>query len=220
MSHKRKKKNPFNEKNTIIKQNRWFQKNHLRNFAVHMTNNLMETISNPSFFSMIQQEIPTLRGLAIQLTRNQDDAKDLVQETILKALKNQSRFAEGNLRGWLLIILRNSFINNYRRMTKRKTFIDSTENTYFIDFAAPKTENLAELKFIRKDLEQAIDELSSDLRVPFMLNLEGFKYQEISEALNMPLGTVKTRIFVAKRTLRKKLSTYEADFRYTKQANE
>jgi len=173
------------------------------------------------FGSLIKQEMPALKTLAMQLTKNQDDAKDLVQETLLKALRYQSKFSEGtNLKGWLFTILKNSFINQYRRMAKRKTFIDTTENTYFLDLPSHKSENQAELTFIRKDLQKAIGELSADLRVLFMLNLEGFKYHEIAEELNIPIGTVKTRIFVARRILRKKLAVYGAEFGYTKQANE
>jgi RNA polymerase sigma factor (sigma-70 family) len=174
-----------------------------------------------TFGHQIKQEMPALKSLAFQLTRNQDDAKDLVQETMLKALKYQSKFSEGsNLKGWLFTILKNSFINQYRRMAKRKTFIDSTENTYFLDLPSHKTDNQADLTFIRKDLEQAIQTLSPDLRVLLMLNIEGFKYQEIANELNMPIGTVKTRIFVARRILRKKLAVYGEEFGYNKQANE
>lgn len=181
---------------------------------------MSDTSINP-FDSQIRSEIPALKSLALQLTKNQDDAKDLVQETMLKALKYQSKFSEGsNLKGWLFTILKNSFINQYRRMSKRKTFIDVTENTYFLDLPTHRTENQAELTFIRKDLEQAIQTLSPDLRVLLMLNIEGFKYQEIANELNIPLGTVKTRIFVARRILRKKLAVYGEEFGYTKQANE
>ncbi len=188
-------------------------------FAVDNTEP-MSTETIQLFSTLIQHEMPALRGLAMQLTKNRDDANDLVQETMLKALKYKSRFHEGNLKGWLFTILRNSFINQYRRMAKRKTFIDTTVNAYFIDMPVQKADNQAELRFIRKDLEKAISELSPDYRVLFMLNMEGFKYHEIAEELNMPIGTVKTRIFVARRMLRKKLAAYGEEFRYHQQANE
>lgn len=166
-----------------------------------------------SFEEMLKQESKALRTLAIQLTKNSDDAKDLVQETFLKALKYKDKFNEGsNLRAWLFTILKNSFINQYRRMSKRKTFIDTTDNTYFLDLPSHRTENIAELKFIRKDLEKQISQLPKDLKVTFMLNAEGFKYHEIAEELNIPIGTVKTRIFVARRILRQKLHVYGEDF--------
>jgi RNA polymerase sigma factor (sigma-70 family) len=174
-----------------------------------------------SFESQLNAESRSLRLLAMQLTRNSDDAKDLVQETLLKALRYKDKYNEGsNLRAWLFTILKNSFINQYRRMSKRNTFIDSTDNTYYLDIPAHKTENQAELKFIRKDLETAIDSLPADLKITFLLNTEGFKYHEIAEELHIPIGTVKTRIFVARRMLRKKLHVYSEDFSTLKKVNE
>ncbi|MCB9261582.1 MAG: sigma-70 family RNA polymerase sigma factor [Flavobacteriales bacterium] len=157
----------------------------------------------------ITNEQPALSSYAMQLTKNIEDANDLVQETLLKALTYQTRFAEGtNLKGWLYTIMRNSFINNYRRLMRRNTFIDTTDNTYFLDASDYVTENMGETKFLAKDLEKAIETLPEDLKYTFELNMEGFKYHEIAEQLDIPIGTVKTRIFVAKRRLRKLLKTY------------
>lgn len=176
---------------------------------------------NDGFEKLLKSESNALRSLAMQLSRNSDDAKDLVQDTMLKALRYKEKFTEGsNMKAWLYTILKNSFINQYRRNVKRNTFIDTTENTYYLDIPTHKTENIAELKFIRKDLEQAISELPMELRVTFMLNMEGFKYHEIAEELGIPIGTVKTRIFVARRILRQKLSVYGEDFRQRKTGNE
>jgi len=173
------------------------------------------------FESMVIKEKKSLRNLAFQLTKNSDDAEDLVQDTMLKALKYKDKFLEGtNFKGWLFTILKNTFINNYRRMVKRNTFIDTSDNSYFIDIPTHKTDHQAELNFIRKDLETAIKGLQKELKVTFLLNMEGFKYHEIAEELNIPIGTVKTRIFVAKRLLRKKLSVYGSEFGYDKTANE
>lgn len=173
------------------------------------------------FEDLLKSESGALRALAMQLSRNSDDAKDLVQDTMLKALRYKEKFTEGsNMKAWLYTILKNSFINKYRRNAKRNTFIDTTDNTYFLDIPTHKTDNMAELKFIRKDLETAISKLPLELRVTFMLNMEGFKYHEIAEELGIPIGTVKTRIFVARRILRQKLSVYGEDFRQHKTANE
>lgn len=174
-----------------------------------------------TFESLLSEESRNLRSMALQLSKNSDDAKDLVQDTMLKALRYRDKFSEGsNIKAWLYTILRNSFINNYRRNAKRNTFIDTTENTYFLDIPTHKTDNKAELTFIRKDLENAISQLPLELRVTFMLNVEGFKYHEIAEELNIPIGTVKTRIFVARRILRDKLNAYAGDFRQPKKVNE
>jgi len=173
------------------------------------------------FETLLRDESKSLKALAMQLSRNQDDAKDLVQDTMLKALRYKEKFTEGsNIKAWLFTILRNSFINQYRRTAKRNTFIDTTDNTFFLDIPSHKSDNMAELTFIRKDLQSAIQSLPIDLKVTFMLNMEGFKYHEIAEELNIPIGTVKTRIFVARRILRQKLKVYGEDFRQSKTANE
>ncbi len=164
---------------------------------------------------MMEQELAPLRNYALSLTHDMDDTKDLVQDTILKAYRYRENFKAGtNLRGWLYTILKNSFINNYRRNQKRNTFLDSTENTYFLDIPSHKVDNDAELKFIRKDLDAAVEALPYDLKLTFKLNAEGFKYHEIAEELNIPIGTVKTRIFIARRVLREKLKDYALEFGY------
>jgi RNA polymerase sigma factor (sigma-70 family) len=161
----------------------------------------------------IHNEHNALNSYALQLTKNSEDANDLVQETMLKALTYQTKFKEGtNLKGWLYTIMRNSFINNYRRIMRRNTFIDTTDNTYFLDSANHSTENGGESKFLAEDIQEAIATLPEDLKITFELNMEGFKYHEIAEELDIPIGTVKTRIFVAKKRLRKQLKSYSSHY--------
>jgi RNA polymerase sigma-70 factor (ECF subfamily) len=180
-----------------------------------------ETLHDFQFECLLNEEKTALKALAMQLSRNHDDALDLVQDTFLKALRYKDKFSEGsNLKAWLYTILKNSFINNYRRQVKRNTFIDTTDNTYYLDAPSNRIENQAELTFIRKDLEQAIEQLPTDLKVTFMLNIEGFKYQEIADELNIPIGKVKTRIFVARKILRKSLKAYAGEFKQSKSVNE
>jgi RNA polymerase sigma-70 factor (ECF subfamily) len=135
-----------------------------------------------------------------------------VQETMLKALTYQDKFADGtNLKGWLYTIMKNTFINNYRRMVKRNTFIDQTDNDFYLDSGEREfstTTNLAEQKFIMRDIEEAINKLPDNLKKPFTMNYKGFKYHEIADILRIPIGTVKTRIFVARRILRQALNNY------------
>lgn len=165
------------------------------------------------FDKLMENELQPLRNYALSLTHDMDDTKDLVQETVLKAYRYMEKFEEGtNLRGWLYTIMKNSFINNYRRDIKRNTFLDSTDNTFFLDQPSHRIENDAELKFIRKDLDSAIDALPLELKITFTLNAEGYKYHEIAEELNIPIGTVKTRIFVARRILREKLQQYGKEY--------
>lgn len=169
------------------------------------------------FKNIVQREAKSLRKYAYQLTRNVEDTNDLVQETLLKAYTYQEKFEEGtNLKGWLYTIMKNTFINNYRRMVKRNTFIDQTDNEYFLDSFAVTEKNMGEQKFIMRDIEAAIDKLPVNLKKPFTMSYKGFKYHEIAEILHIPIGTVKTRIFVAKRQLRTDLMSYAKSFGYDK----
>ncbi|MFY8189585.1 MAG: RNA polymerase sigma factor, partial [Bacteroidia bacterium] len=119
-----------------------------------------------------------------------------------------------NLKGWLYTIMKNTFINNYRRMVKRNTFIDQTDNDFYLDSVAPLVKNEGEQGFLRRDIDAAIGELPRNLQKPFTMNVKGFKYHEIAEILNIPIGTVKTRIFVARRQLREALSSYGSMYGY------
>ncbi|MDA7502189.1 RNA polymerase sigma factor [Chitinophagales bacterium] len=155
-----------------------------------------------------------LKPYAIKLTHDHEQADDLVQETVYRALVNEDKFREGtNLKAWLFTIMKNIFINGYRRRAKRKTVIDTTENLYFINSASPSTitANRSEANFMMDDIQAAIASLTDEYRIPFLMHYKGFKYQEIAEDLDLPLGTVKSRIFFARRDLKAKLSVYESD---------
>jgi len=163
----------------------------------------------PEFTSAISRERSHLRSYAYQLTKDIEDANDLTQETLLKALTYREKFVDAtNLKGWLFTIMKNSFINNYRRMMKRNTFIDSTDNSYYLDTPALAVPNYGESKFVMRDLEAALDKLPEDLNKTFTLNFTGYKYHEIAEMLHIPIGTVKTRIFTARKQLRGRLKDY------------
>ncbi len=165
------------------------------------------------FKNMVQKESKPLRNYAYQLTRDTEDTNDLVQETLLKAFTYQEKFEEGtNLKGWLYTIMKNTFINNYRRMMRRNTFIDQTDNEFYLDSVSALVKNEGEQKFVRNDIEKAINRLPLNLSKPFTMNHKGFKYHEIAEILHIPIGTVKTRIFVARRQLRKDLSVYGLNY--------
>jgi RNA polymerase sigma-70 factor (ECF subfamily) len=167
------------------------------------------------FSKTIERETKSLRSYAQQLTRNVDDTNDLVQDTMLKALTYKDKYTDGtNLKGWLYTIMKNTFINNYRRMMKRNTFIYQTDNDFFLDSSSPLIGNSAESKIVLNDVEKAIAALPENIRKPFSMNTKGFKYHEIAEILNIPIGTVKTRIFVAKRQLRNELNSYAKEYGY------
>lgn len=143
---------------------------------------------------------------ALQLTANRDDAKDLLQETTLKALNNQDKFVENtNFKGWVLTIMRNIFINDYRKTVSSQTIIDKTENLYHLNSSQDSDMNTSESALSVQDITRAINNLDKSMKEPFSLLIAGYKYDEIAEKLNLPLGTVKTRIFLARKNLQTKL---------------
>ena len=158
----------------------------------------------------VQKLSSALRPAALNLTRDADDAKDLVQETLLKALVNRDKFRVGtNLKAWLYTIMRNTFINNYNKITKRNQNIDVNE--YFQYFNTDEnyiTQNGATTSFVMNDLHAAIGELQEAYRTPFMMYYIGYKYLEIAEKLRIPIGTVKNRIHIARKDLKAKLTIY------------
>lgn len=163
------------------------------------------------FSSMVQKISKSLKPVAMNLTRDADDAKDLVQETLLKALLNKDKFKAGsNLKAWLYTIMRNTFINNYNKITKRNSNIDSTE--YFQYFNTDENyiaKNGAVYTFVVSDINEAISHLNEEYRTPFMMYYIGYKYLEIAEKLNIPIGTVKNRIHIARKELKRVLKIYE-----------
>ncbi len=152
-----------------------------------------------------------LHSFAYNLTKNSEDASDLYQDTALRALSNKDKFRPGtNFKAWSFTIMKNIFINNYRKKVKRNTIIDSTDNMYFIN-SAVKIENDAEVNILMKELGSMISSLEDSLRIPFLKHFAGYKYQEIAEELDLPLGTVKSRIFFARKALKSKIQAQYGD---------
>ena len=144
-----------------------------------------------------------LHSFAYNLTKNVEDAKDLYQETAYRAVTNRDKFRPGtNFKAWLFTIMKNIFINNYRRKAKANTILDSTDNMYFINSGSATISNDANSNILMKELTQMIDSLEDSIKIPFEMHYQGFKYQEIADELELPLGTVKSRIFFARRALK------------------
>lgn len=161
------------------------------------------------FQGLVVGMISNLKPYALNLTKNMEDAQDLLQETMYRALTNGEKYVEGtNLKAWLFTIMKNIFINNYRRNSKRSTLIDTTDNMYFINAPNHIVFNQGDGNLVKEDLNRAISSLNDEYRVPFMMHFEGFKYQEIAEDLALPLGTVKSRIFFARKELKDQLTAY------------
>lgn len=147
-----------------------------------------------------------LRPFALRLTHNTDDANDLLQDTLLKAFVNREKFHEGtNLKAWMYTIMKNTFITNYQRMIRRNTFVDTTENQVYLNFSDNASENYAVSSFATKEIYAEIDRLDKSCQEPFMMYFEGYKYHEIAEKLEIPLGTVKNRIHLARKELKGRL---------------
>lgn len=169
----------------------------------------IKQMTNFEFSHKVNLHYSPLRGYALKLTQDHEDANDLVQETMLKAFKNKDKFEEGtNLKGWLYTIMKNIFINNYRRMVKGNIFTDDTEGQFYINQASFTAKNEGERNLVMKELNTAIAELADNLKIPFLMSFEGYKYEEIAEQLDVPLGTVKIRIHVARQRLMERLKDY------------
>lgn len=155
----------------------------------------------------------SLNSFAYNLTKNDEDAKDLYQETAFRAMTNREKFQPGtNLKAWLFTIMKNIFINNYRKKVKRNTIVDSTDNMYFINSGSVIINNEAGSNILMQELDKMIEELEDNIRIPFMKHYEGFKYQEIADELELPLGTVKSRIFFARKALKEKILNHYGDY--------
>ncbi len=166
-------------------------------------------MSATEFNQMLVSQADFLKPFAINLTRDSEAANDLFQETLYKALANQEKYNAGtNIKAWLFTIMRNIFINDYRRKSKQKTIFDNTPNNYLLDYKQTTINNDAESDMRMKEIKKAIDGLPEIFKTPFMLYFEGYKYNEIAEVLVEPLGTIKSRIHFARKLLKEQINRY------------
>jgi RNA polymerase sigma-70 factor (ECF subfamily) len=164
-------------------------------------------MSTVEFNQMLVSNTDFLKPFAFTLTRDNETAKDLLQETMFRALANKDKYNVGtNIKAWLYTIMRNIFINNYRRRVKQNTIFDSTPNDFFINYQQATVSNDAEGSLKLKEIQNAVHQLPDIFKNPFMLYFEGFKYHEIAEALGEPLGTIKSRIHFARKLLKEQIS--------------
>ncbi len=150
-----------------------------------------------------------MRHFAYSLTLNKDDAEDLLQDTTLKVLDNQDKFAENvNFKGWVLTIMKNIFINNYRKIVRNQTIIDKTEDFHLLNLPQNSGFDSPESSYVVGEISNSIDSFPDEYRVPFSMHIQGFKYEEIAQSMNLPIGTVKSRIFLARKRLQEQLHDY------------
>lgn len=158
------------------------------------------------FDKMLIDNTTFLQPFAFSLTRDNETAKDLMQETFFRALANREKYNIGtNIKAWLYTIMRNIFINNYRRKAKQQVIFDKSDNDYLIDNSQTVIANTAEGHLKMKEIRKALAELPAIFKTPFQLYFEGYKYHEIAEVLEEPLGTIKSRIHFARKLLKAQL---------------
>jgi RNA polymerase sigma-70 factor (ECF subfamily) len=166
-------------------------------------------MSTVEFNQMLVNNAEFLKPFAITLTRDSETAKDLFQETLYRALANKDKYSVGtNIKAWLYTIMRNIFINNYRRKVKQNTIFDSTPNDFLINQTQSVVANNAESNLRLKDIQEAIHNLPQIFRNPFLLYFDGFKYHEIADMLGEPLGTIKSRIHFARKLLKTQIERH------------
>lgn len=150
-----------------------------------------------------------MMNFALMLTANRDDAQDLLQDTTLKVLDNQEKFVDNiNFKGWVLTVMRNIFINNYHKIVRSQTVVDTEIDLYNLNVTRDSGFDSPEGSFQIQEITKAINSLNKELKVPFSMFLSGYKYNEIAEKLDLPLGTVKSRIFFARQELQKILKDF------------
>lgn len=166
-------------------------------------------MSSSDFQTKVLGLQPNLFNFAYMLTSNRDDAYDLVQDTTLKALTNEDKYVDNvNFKGWMYTIMRNIFINNYRRVVRSSTVIDHTEDLYHLNLPQDSGLDTPEGTMTSSDIADAINSFSDEYRIPFSMHVAGYKYAEIARYIGLPLGTVKSRIFFARQRLQQMLKDY------------
>lgn len=166
-------------------------------------------MSTIEFNKLLLNNTEFLKPFAITLTRDNEVAKDLLQETMYRALANQEKYNVGtNIKAWLYTIMRNIFINNYRRKSKQQTIFDNTPNDFLLNYNQTSIPNTAESEMGLKEVLAALQSLPQIFRNPFMLYFEGYKYHEIAVMLQEPLGTIKSRIHFARKLLKEQLTRF------------
>lgn len=150
-----------------------------------------------------------MMNFALTLTANREEAKDLTQEATLKALSNIDKYYDNvNFKGWVFTIMHNIFVNNYRRAVRNQTIIDTTESLYHLNLPQNSGFESPEGSYTYAEVTKVLNSFADEYRKPFSMHVTGYKYEEIAEELGLPLGTVKSRIFFARKRLQELLKDY------------
>ncbi len=164
-------------------------------------------MSSIEFNQMLLGNKDFLKPFAITLTHDQDKALDLIQETMYRALVNKEKYQIGtNIKAWLYTIMRNIFINEYRRKAKQNVIFDKSDNDFLINSTTHVVANDAIAQMGEKEIWMAIESLPDIFKKPFLMYFHGFKYQDIATDMKEPLGTIKSRIHFARKLLKQILN--------------
>jgi len=170
----------------------------------------MKTNNKNNFEDKLVDLQNNMMNFALTLTANREEAKDLLQETTLRALDNKEKYYENvNFKGWVFTIMHNIFVNNYRRVVRTQTMIDQTENLYHLNLPQDSGFDTPEGAYTISEINKAITSFTDEYRVPFSMHVSGYKYEEIAQKLGLPIGTVKSRIFFARKRLQEMLKDYK-----------
>ncbi|MEP6711312.1 MAG: RNA polymerase sigma factor [Ferruginibacter sp.] len=166
-------------------------------------------MSSVEFDNMLVSNADFLKSFAFTLTRDNESARDLIQETMYRALANKDKYNIGtNIKAWMYTIMRNIFINDYRKKVRQNTVFDNTSNDFLLNYNQAAVTNTAEINLKLKDIQSAIEKLPGIFKHPFVMYYEGYKYNEIAEVLREPLGTIKSRIHFARKLLKEQLTRF------------
>lgn len=170
-------------------------------------------MTTTEFNTMYKPLEDLLFAFAMKLTKDKVNAQDLMQETVCRAYKNKDRFKKGtNFKAWITTIMRNNFINDYRkRKTRNKVEAPIEDFSYFVENKS--IEGDTQSIIMMKELTKMVNSLSEGFKKPFTMYNDGYHYDEIATNMNIPIGTVKSRIYFARKKLRAMVKSKYGDLK-------
>lgn len=166
-------------------------------------------MTSKNFQAKLLELQSNMLNFAYTLTSNRDDAYDLLQDTTLKVLDNEDKYVDNvNFKGWVFTIMRNLFINDYRKSARKATVTDGSDDLYLLNLPQDSGFETPEGALSVHEITDVINSFSDDYRIPFSMHLRGYKYVEIAVKTGLPLGTVKSRIYFARQRLQQRLGDF------------
>jgi RNA polymerase sigma-70 factor (ECF subfamily) len=161
----------------------------------------------PNLINRVLQYDQSLRQFAQSLTPDPEDVNDLLQDTYIKVMVNSSYYREDtNLKAWVCTIMKNTFINNYRRKQKERNMVIQTENLYYLRDYVSDPSSAADMHFCVTEINKVIMKQQEEQRKPLEMYIDGYKYHEIADEMNISIGTVKSRIFFTRKKIMEELA--------------